>query len=80
MPVLPNNHSAVATSPPASYAQYEYTYKPYETGIITYPKDPPSPAWIEVDEDSSLATMIASEAVLARDWDTPEEDEAWKDL
>ncbi len=25
-------------------------------------------------------TMIASEFVLARDWDTPEEDEAWKDL
>ena len=23
---------------------------------------------------------IASEDVLARDWDTPEEDEAWKDL
>lgn len=23
---------------------------------------------------------IASEGVLARDWDTPEEDEAWKDL
>jgi hypothetical protein len=25
-------------------------------------------------------TMLASEAVLSRDWDTPEEDEAWADL
>jgi hypothetical protein len=25
-------------------------------------------------------TMLASEAVLARDWDRPEEDAAWADL
>lgn len=30
--------------------------------------------------DSSYATMLASEAVLAREWDTPEEDEAWANL
>ena len=28
----------------------------------------------------SLATMLASEPVLRRDWDRPEEDEAWSDL
>jgi len=28
----------------------------------------------------SRATMYASEQVLAREWDTPEEDEAWADL
>jgi PHD/YefM family antitoxin component YafN of YafNO toxin-antitoxin module len=28
----------------------------------------------------SRATLYASERVLARDWDTPEEDEAWADL
>ncbi|MCA9994239.1 MAG: type II toxin-antitoxin system Phd/YefM family antitoxin [Anaerolineales bacterium] len=28
----------------------------------------------------SLATMIASERILAREWDTPEEDAAWADL
>ena len=33
-----------------------------------------------VDEDSSFYTMLASEAVLRRLWDTPEEDEAWKHL
>ncbi len=28
----------------------------------------------------SLQTMIASEAVLRRDWDSPEEDAAWAHL
>ena len=28
----------------------------------------------------SLATMLASEPVLRRDWDRPEEDAAWADL
>ncbi len=31
-------------------------------------------------EDSSKATMLASEAVLRRDWETPEEDAAWSHL
>jgi hypothetical protein len=29
---------------------------------------------------SALETMLATEAVLGRDWDRPEEDEAWADL
>jgi hypothetical protein len=28
----------------------------------------------------AFQTMLASEAVLRRDWDRPEEDEAWADL
>jgi hypothetical protein len=32
-----------------------------------------------MDEDCTL-THFASESVLAKDWRTPEEDEAWKDL
>ena len=28
----------------------------------------------------AFQTMLASEDVLARDWNTPEEDEAWADL
>lgn len=28
----------------------------------------------------AFQTMLASEEVLAKDWDTPEEDEAWADL
>jgi hypothetical protein len=31
-------------------------------------------------ENEALATMIATERVLARDWDTSEEDAAWADL
>ena len=31
-------------------------------------------------DKESFLTMLASEKVLARDWDTKEEDEAWNDL
>jgi hypothetical protein len=30
--------------------------------------------------EDQLSTAIASESVLRGDWDTPDEDEAWKDL
>jgi len=32
------------------------------------------------DAGDARATMLASEAVLRRDWDRPEEDAAWADL
>ena len=35
---------------------------------------------LHVAEDSSLLTMFASEEALGRDWNTPEEDEAWAHL
>lgn len=60
--------------------KYEYTYKPYQTGCVTYSGDDLVRVAVEVDEDSSLMTMIASEPVLARDWDSPEENEAWNAL
>jgi hypothetical protein len=31
-------------------------------------------------DDDARATMFASEAVLSRDWDRPEEDAAWAHL
>ena len=31
-------------------------------------------------KSESFQTMLASEAVLRRDWDLPEEDEEWTDL
>ena len=34
----------------------------------------------KISISSSFQMMQASERVLSRDWDTPEEDEAWKDL
>ncbi len=35
---------------------------------------------ISPQDASALETMLASEAVLRRDWGRPEEDEAWADL
>jgi len=34
----------------------------------------------KISISSSFQMMQASERILSRDWDTPEEDEAWKDL
>lgn len=37
--------------------------------------------WMRMREPSgAYQTMLASEDVLSRDWDRPEEDEAWADL
>jgi hypothetical protein len=70
-----------AGNPTSTKSQFEYVYRPYETGTISYSHDRTSVSIrVEIDEESSLATMIASESLLARDWDTPEEDEAWADL
>lgn len=32
------------------------------------------------EPSETLQTMLATEAVLCRDWDSPEEDAAWSDL
>ena len=38
-------------------------------------------AWIKQRKLSQIPeTMLLSEAVLSKDWDTPEEDEAWTNL
>jgi len=38
-------------------------------------------AWIKQRKLSQIPeTMLLSEASLAKDWDTPEEDEAWANL
>lgn len=34
----------------------------------------------EQPQSEAYLTMLASEEILGRDWDLPEEDEAWKDL
>ncbi|MDA8124711.1 MAG: hypothetical protein M0009_05945 [Deltaproteobacteria bacterium] len=34
----------------------------------------------DITESDAILTMIASEEVLGKDWDTPEEDEAWANL
>ena len=42
--------------------------------------DQGEPEMQESADEEPLQTMLASEAVLRRDWDTPEEDAAWADL
>ena len=38
-------------------------------------------AWLKHRKMKQIPeTMLLSEAALAKDWDTPEEDEAWADL
>ena len=38
-------------------------------------------AWIKQRKLSKIPeTMLLSEAILSKDWDTPEEDEAWASL
>jgi hypothetical protein len=38
-------------------------------------------AWIKHHKLSQIPeTMLLSETALSKDWDTPEEDEAWADL
>ena len=81
MQELVSNYNANPLAIPAeANPQFSYKYKPYETGSVTYSENRRLGTDAEIDEDSALATMIASEAVLARDWDTPEDDAAWADL
>lgn len=35
---------------------------------------------LRAQQSEAYQTMLASETTLAREWDTPEEDEAWADL
>jgi hypothetical protein len=35
---------------------------------------------LEMSDVSTKDLMLSYEPILARDWDTPEEDEAWADL
>ena len=54
------------------------------TEILLAQSDKKQPVWevkhYEELMNSAYATMLASEAVLSKDWDTPEEDAAWADL
>ena len=47
--------------------------------FVSYLLDRDSGALLSDDSDAR-ATMLASEAVLRRDWDRPEEDTAWAHL
>lgn len=46
----------------------------------TYMDDIMTLSLIDLPTSVSIYTMLASENVLSRDWETPEEDEAWAHL
>ena len=73
--------SIVITPPGMTIPKQQATGKP--GGRAAKPK-PESQPLVELigDEDfrANMATAFASEQVLAREWLTPEEDEAWRDL
>ena len=37
-------------------------------------------SWLRESESTPLQLMVVSEPVLAKEWDTPEEDEIWTHL
>jgi hypothetical protein len=55
--------------------------------LLEIKREDPKPRLVKMGQadkviapDDTLSTMVASESVLAQEWDTPEEDEAWKEL
>lgn len=48
--------------------------------FVSYLLERPSADLLASGDDPARATMLASEAVLRRDWDRPEEDAAWAHL
>ena len=67
--------SAVAPPLPATLAPIVEPASAQTSDDVTHETSP-----IDPSEATPLVTMFASEAVLRRDWDSPEEDEAWAHL
>lgn len=67
--------SAVAPSLPATLAPVAEPASAQASDDVAHETSP-----IDPSEATPLVTMLASEAVLRRDWDSPEEDEAWAHL
>ena len=73
-PCVPTNSTATASDVVITYSPAHRAQSYPVSANIAFPK-PAAPPWSEAFE-----TMLASEEVLRRDWDTPEEDEAWAHL
>ena len=48
--------------------------------FVSYLLDREQPPYSMVSDAGARETMLASEAILRRDWDRPEEDAAWAHL
>ena len=54
--------------------------EPYQAEVLDFVEFLRGKAKRRSEPSEGLQTMLATEAVLRRDWDSPEEDEAWSDL
>jgi hypothetical protein len=71
----------IGASAPHSYAVYSCNCSDSAIGsIYMFSRIPYEPIHSFREDDHAFLTMLASEAVLSRDWNSPEEDEAWADL
>lgn len=54
--------------------------EPYQAEVLDFVGFLRSKVKERSEPSEALQTMFATEAVLRRDWDSPEEDAAWSDL
>jgi len=72
----------IGASAPQSYAVYSCNCSDSAMGFfyVAFSQSPFEHTSSLYNEDRAFLTMLASEAVLSRDWNSPEEDKAWADL
>lgn len=54
--------------------------EPYQAEVLDFVEFLRGKANKRPEPSAAMQTMLATEAVLRRDWDSPEEDAAWSDL
>ena len=54
--------------------------KPYQAEVLDFVEFLRSKMKKPSEPSEAFQTMLAAEAVLRRDWESPDEDEAWSDL
>jgi len=54
--------------------------EPYQAQVLDFVEFLRGKVKTRSEPSEALQTMFATEAVLRRDWDSPEEDAAWSDL
>jgi hypothetical protein len=62
------------------FHELEILPEPYQAEVLDFVEFLRSRVKKRSDPSEALRTMYATEAVLSRDWDSPEEDAAWSDL
>jgi len=60
--------------------ELEILPEPYQAEVLDFVEFLRSKVEQRAEPSGARQTMLATEAVLRRDWDSPEEDAAWADL